>query len=126
MREATAISLNAEFEKLTFLPDRLPDTNAVGWFSELAAYRDGAIFIVHYTGNGEWERHPKGDEIVFVFEGETTLVLLMGGREVRKPLEHGQLIVVPANTWHRFESPMPVKVLTVTPQPTDHSLDRPQ
>jgi trans-aconitate methyltransferase len=32
----------------------------------------------------------------------------------------------PANTWHRFESPRPVKVLTVTPQPTEHSTDWPQ
>jgi mannose-6-phosphate isomerase-like protein (cupin superfamily) len=126
MSGATAISLNAEFEKLTLLPDRRPDTNAVGWFSELAGYRDGAIFIVHYAGNGEWERHPNGEEIVFVVEGETTLLLLVDGREVRKPLRHGQLIVVPENTWHRFESPSPVKVLTVTPQPTDHALDRPQ
>jgi mannose-6-phosphate isomerase-like protein (cupin superfamily) len=124
--EARPISLSAEFEKLAFLPDRRPDTNAVGWFSELAAYRDGAIFIVHYAGNGEWERHPNGDEIVFIVEGETTLVFLIDGREIRNPLRHGQLVVVPENTWHRFESPSAVKALTVTPQPTDHSTDRPR
>ena len=126
MSRATTISLDAEFEKLTFLPDRRPDTNAAGWFSELAEYRDGAIFIVHYAGNGEWERHPNGDEIVFVVDGETTLILLEDGREIRKPLQHGQLVVVPENTWHRFESPKAVKVLTVTPQPTDHAKDSPQ
>src|SRR5262245_1860127 len=113
MSGATAISLNEEFEKLSFLPDRRPDTNAEGWFSALAAYRDGAIFIVHYAGNGEWERHPNADEIVFVVEGETTLVLLRDGREIPIPLQNGQLIVVPQNTWHRFESPRAVKVLTV-------------
>ncbi len=125
MSTATAFSLNEEFEKLTFLPDRRPDTKAAGWFSELSAYRDGAIFIVHYAGNGEWERHPKADEIVLVVEGETTLVLLVNSREIRTPLRQGQLIVVPQNTWHRFESPTAVKVLTVTPQPTDHSADCP-
>jgi mannose-6-phosphate isomerase-like protein (cupin superfamily) len=126
MTGATAISLDQAFEKLSFLPDRRPDTNAVGWFSQLAAYRDGAIFIVHYAGYGEWERHFKADEIVFVVEGETTLVMLVDAYELRTPLQQGQLVVVPQNTWHRFESPTPVKVLTVTPQPTDHSADRPQ
>ena len=58
MGEVRAISLSAEFAKLEFLPDRRPDTNAAGWFSELAAYRDGTIFIVHYAGNGEWDAIP--------------------------------------------------------------------
>ena len=61
-----------------------------------------------------------------VAEGSTTLVLLSGGQEERTPLNGGQLVVVPQNTWHRFESPEPVKVMTVTPQPTDHSAVRPE
>src|SRR5262245_55337564 len=125
MSRTTTISLGAEFEKLTFLPDRRPDTNTTGWFAELAAYRDGAIVIVHYAGHGEWERHPNCDDIVLFCDGKTPLVLLMNGREIRNPLQPGQLVVVPENTWHRFESAQAVKVLTVTPQPTDHSKDSP-
>ncbi len=63
---------------------------------------------------------------MFVVDGETTLILLMDGREIRIPMQRGQLVVVPRNTWHRFESPKAVKVLTVTPQPTDHSKDSPR
>ena len=37
----------------------------------------------------------------------------------------GELIVVPQGTWHRFESPEPVEVVTFTPQPTDHQVVRP-
>ena len=37
----------------------------------------------------------------------------------------GEMIVVPANTWHRFETDG-VKLMTVTPQPTDHSVERPE
>ncbi len=62
---------------------------------------------------------------MFGVEGDTTLVFLVEGREIRRPMQEGQLIVVPENTWHRFESPRAVKVLTVTPQPTDHSIERP-
>ena len=36
-----------------------------------------------------------------------------------------QLVVVPQGTWHRFETPDSVLVMSVTPQPTDHSTDLP-
>lgn len=41
------------------------------------------------------------------------------------PPPPGELIVIPQGTWHRFESPEPVKVVTFTPQPTDHQVVRP-
>lgn len=91
----------------------------------LANYRDGAIFIAHYAGNSEWERHPAGDEIVLVIDGSTTLIMLVERSEVAHQLRSDEFRVVPQNTWHRFETPDVVKVLTVTPQPTDHQVERP-
>jgi mannose-6-phosphate isomerase-like protein (cupin superfamily) len=47
----------------------------------------------------------------------------------------GMVIVVPQNTWHRFEAPDGVSLVTATPQPTEHltfatddprSLDKPR
>ena len=32
---------------------------------------------------------------------------------------------LPGGTWHRFETPEQVKLLSVTPQPTDHTPDQP-
>ena len=129
MPEATLISLKSAFSRLKFLADRTPETTdeeARDAFASLSDYRDGGLFIGHYTGNSEWERHANGDEIVFVVEGETTLILLIENTEVSNKLGEGELLVVPQNTWHRFESPKEVKVMTVTPQPTEHSIDRPQ
>ena len=37
----------------------------------------------------------------------------------------GELVVVPQGTWHLFETPDRVQLLSVTPQPTDHAVDRP-
>ena len=91
----------------------------------LSEYRDGAVFIGHYAGDSKWERHSNGDEIVFVIEGETTLILLVGGKENPNTLGQGELLVVPKNTWHRFETSKAVKIMSVTPQPTDHSIERP-
>jgi mannose-6-phosphate isomerase-like protein (cupin superfamily) len=120
------ILLPDAFAGLTFLPDRQPDSTGIeDSFTRLADYRDGGIFVTHYAGCSEWERHSHGDEVVMVLDGRTTLVLLLDGEEVAHDLGPQSLIVVPRNTWHRFESPDGVKVLTVTPQPTDHMLDRP-
>tara|TARA_Y100001934_G_C12374447_1_gene788382 strand:+ start:2540 stop:2737 length:198 start_codon:yes stop_codon:yes gene_type:complete len=45
-------------------------------------YRDGGVFIGHYSGSRAWERHPQGDEIIMGIEGYTTLILLEDGVEV--------------------------------------------
>ena len=35
-------------------------------------------------------------------------------------LNAGMMVVVPQNTWHQFEAPDGVCVMTATPQPTEH------
>ena len=128
MPKATPISIEAAFTQLKFLANRTPETSdkeAEGAFAMLSEYRDGAVFIGHYAGNSKWERHSNGDEIVFVVEGETTLILLVKDKEIPNTLGQGELLVVPKNTWHRFETSKAVKIMSVTPQPTDHSIERP-
>ena len=124
MSTATPISIADSLARLTFLFDRTPDTSEAesqDAFAMLCPYRDGGIFIGHYAGYSEWERHGAGDEIVYVVEGQTTLFRLEQGQEVASTLGPGELMVVPKGTWHRFETPDGVKIMTVTPQPTDHS-----
>ena len=113
---------------LTFLSDRTPETTDEGSaeaFSELSSYRDGGIYVGHWAGSSEWERHPVGDEIVMIVAGATTMFFLTDDGEVSTDVAAGEIIVVPRGTWHRFETRDRVKVLSVTPQPTDHSADRP-
>ncbi len=128
MSTPKVISLTDAFQQLTFVGNRRPDSSEselAGAFAELSAYRDGALFVGHYAGNSEWERHGQGDELVYVVEGETILVLLQENAEIRNRLQAGELLVVPQGTWHRFETPDAVKIFTATPQPTDHSLEHP-
>jgi mannose-6-phosphate isomerase-like protein (cupin superfamily) len=61
-----------------------------------------------------------------VLDGETSLVLLDDGEERKITLKKSELIVVPKKTWHRFESPKGVKIMTVTPEPTDHQIEKPK
>lgn len=113
---------------LTIKSDRTPtttDEELADAFARLFDYRDGGVFVGHWAGTSEWERHPAGDEIVMVIEGETTLTFLVEGNEQPAPLHGGELVVVPQGMWHKFDTPNAVKVLSVTPQPTDHRPSRP-
>jgi uncharacterized cupin superfamily protein len=122
------ISINEAMAALRFLSDRTPtttDEEAGDAFRELSSYRDGGIFVGHWAGDSEWERHGVGDEIVMVIEGETTIFFLTDEGERSANVRAGDLVVVPQGRWHRFETPTAVKLLGVTPQPTDHSAGRP-
>ncbi len=129
MLKATSISIDKSFEQVKCLEGRTPETTDVqaeGSFAKISDYRDGGVFIAHYSGNSEWERHPNGDEFVQVIDGETNLILLSNNIETANRMKKGELLVVPQNMWHRFETPDGVKIMTVTPQPTDHSITRPE
>ena len=63
-----------------------------------------------------WERHPAGDEIVCLLEGETTLVLERGGTQESVRLGRpGEYVVVPKGTWHTARTAVPTRMLFVTP-----------
>jgi len=120
--KAIPINLLRSFDVLTRLEDRTPDTTddeSGNSFAMISEFRDGGAFVSTFSGIGEWERHSNGDELVFAVEGQTDLVLLIDGEERRNTLDQGSLIVVPKSTWHRFET-NGVKILSLTPQPTDH------
>ena len=117
------VSIVEAVGELAFLALRTPTTTAeeaAGAFRNLGRYRDGAIFVGHWAGTSEWERHAVGDEIVMVLDGETTIFVTGADGETPHALTAGDLVVVPCGAWHRFETPVGVKVLTVTPQPTEH------
>ncbi|GJL80742.1 MAG: hypothetical protein DHS20C01_03760 [marine bacterium B5-7] len=128
MNTTRKISIVDAFAQVQFLPDRtpdMPDDISENAFAKVCDYRDGGVFIGHYAGASPWERHSQGDELVWIISGQTTLIAYIDGEERRETLSAGEMLCVPANTWHRFETAVEVKVMTVTPQPTDHSIDLP-
>jgi quercetin dioxygenase-like cupin family protein len=117
------IDLTAEFGRLTMLEGRSPtttDAEKKSAIARLAPYRDGAIFAAKFAGTSDWERHPQGDEIVQIVDGTTTLHLMTAKGRQSLALTAGMMAIVPQGTWHRFEAPDGVCVMTATPQPTDH------
>lgn len=122
---ATIINLAGELEKLTMLRGRRPETTeaerkASGGFVNIAPFRDGHVFGVKFSGDAAWERHPNGDELVQIVEGATTLHVMSDSGLQSHVLKPGMLAIVPRNTWHRFEAPDGVALITATPMPTDH------
>tara|TARA_R100000005_G_scaffold96421_1_gene83137 strand:+ start:3438 stop:3827 length:390 start_codon:yes stop_codon:yes gene_type:complete len=120
-----AIDIKSVLEGLTPLRGRGGETTeaeAAAAFATLETFGNGAVFTGSFDGMSEWERHQGGDELVHILEGETELTILTDAhnREVLT-LKGGMLTVVPQGCWHRFNAPSGVTVLTVTPQPTDHS-----
>ena len=121
----TIVDVKSEFAKLSMLKGRRPDmteadrkgTNA---FKTLTPFRDGNIFSAKFSGNGAWERHPNGDELVQVIEGETKFHIITDEGLQTHLLKAGMLVVVPQNAWHRFEAPDGVGLMTATPKPTEH------
>lgn len=119
-----AINIAQEMEGLIFLQGRTPETGPEEEdraFATLARYRDGGVFAGGFSGQSPWERHPNGDELVHVLDGATTLTIMTEqGPEVLH-LSKGMLTVVPQGHWHKFDAADGVTVLTMTPQPTDHT-----
>jgi len=120
---ATLIDLNTELAKLKMLRERTPQTTRAerqGSSAQLTPYRDGAIFTTKFAGEGAWERHRNGEEIVHILDGDTTVHLMTDSGSETVELHTGMIAIVPQGAWHRFSSPGGVTLMTVTPQPTDH------
>ena len=119
-----AVDIQAELAGLPVLEVRGPETTeaeAEAAFATLAAFRDGAVFAGSFAGESPWERHAKGDELVQVLSGATTLTILTEDGPQSLEMKAGMLTVVPQGCWHRFHAPEGVTVMTATPQPTDIS-----
>src|SRR5262249_4902214 len=121
----TIVDLKAEFARLSLLRGRTPQMTEAerkqsGAFATLAPFRDGNIFSARFSGDGAWERHPNGDELVQIVDGTATLYIMTEDGAKTYPVSAGMMVIVPQNTWHRFHSPDGVSLMTATPKPTEH------
>lgn len=65
---------------------------------------------------GSWERHPAGEELVMLLDGDVELVLEIEGGEKRVALTRpGSYVLVPTNTWHTAKVRAPSRMLFITP-----------
>ncbi|WP_162818241.1 cupin domain-containing protein [Aquirhabdus parva] len=63
-----------------------------------------------------WERHPAGDEILYLIEGRLLLTLLLEDKQEKSiDLLTGQVFIVPQGIWHRIHVIEPAQLLFVKP-----------
>lgn len=64
-----------------------------------------------------WERHPAGEELVCLLEGEVELHLEKedGSRDSVVLQKAGDFVLVPPNTWHTAKVRRPARMMFVTP-----------
>ena len=120
---AQAYDLEEVLDTVTFLEGWTIHTDTKGTFERVADYRDGGIFTGGFSGTSQWERHPSGDEIVQILKGSVMLTLKSEDKIENVDLTAGMIAIVPQNTWHQFNAPNGVTLMTTTPQPTEHIED---
>jgi len=69
-----------------------------------------------------WERHPTGDELLYVLSGQIDLLLDRGSGPRTVRVHADESVIVPTGTWHRAVISEPSRLLFVTPTPalTEH------
>lgn len=76
---------------------------------------------------GTWERHPAGDEFIYLLEGQADFVCHTGDGETVTRLDTpGQFAVVPRNVWHTARTSVPTRALFVTPGAGTQHCDDPR
>jgi quercetin dioxygenase-like cupin family protein len=63
----------------------------------------------------QWERHPAGDEVVYLLSGRVDVVQDHDGTEVTIPLRAGEAMINPKGVWHRGVVHEPGNALFITP-----------
>jgi len=120
-----AVDIRGAIAGLPVLKGRTADSPAKDEdqaFAQLAPFTEnGGVFAGSFQGESPWERHRRGDELVQIIDGETTLTILTDEGPQVLEMKAGMVTVVPQGCWHRFQAPKGVTVMTATPQPTDHS-----
>jgi len=119
-----AVDIHEAIASLPMLRNRRPDTagpELEAAFAQLAETANGGVFAGSFEGESDWERHREGDELVQVLRGATQVTILTRDGPSVLDMKAGMLTIVPRGCWHRFQAPDGVTVLTLTPQPTDHS-----
>ena len=68
-----------------------------------------------------WERHPAGEELVFLISGRVDLIQELDGEEHRIELHAGDAVLNPPGVWHTSDVHEPGDALFITPgEGTEH------
>jgi len=73
------------------------------------------VGVSRFAGPSHWERHPAGDEMLHILEGEVEITTLTDEGPVQSAARAGSLFICPRGLWHRLVPRSPVSLLFATP-----------
>lgn len=80
----------------------------------LGSLNGAMVGVVRFRGLTPWERHPGGDELLYVIAGGVDVTVLDGDAVRVAAVGAGQLCVVPRGLWHRQRAADDTALLFVT------------
>src|SRR6266478_5834651 len=88
----------------------------------LASLNRCTLGVTRFSEPSHWERHPAGDELLHVLEGEADVVTLTEDGPVRSTVRAGSIFICPRGLWHQVLPRSPLSMLFATPgEGTEHS-----
>jgi quercetin dioxygenase-like cupin family protein len=90
-------------------------------FVNLGPLNVSTMYLGRWTGQSPWERHPGGEELIHVLEGEVVLTIVSAGKQEDTTVQSNCLFIVPQGVWHRQTSRSGVTAFYATPTPSDFS-----
>lgn len=113
----SAIALPALLRQLPTLVVSAATTaeEANGAVRELGWLNDRMLGVMRFSGQTPWERHPGGDELLHVLEGEVEITVLADSGPTVIRASAGSVFVCPQGLWHRQYAPDAVTILFGTP-----------
>jgi mannose-6-phosphate isomerase-like protein (cupin superfamily) len=98
------------------------EEDAIAAERKLASFNQCMVGLVRYWGQPPWERHPGGDELLHILEGEVDVIVLTDGGPVHEIARAGSVCIVPQGLWHRTHARAAVTLLYMTPaEGNEHS-----
>ncbi len=93
----------------------------VSFWSLEENFNGGSVWVGRFTGMSPWERHPDGEELLHVLEGEVDVTVITKEGPTTTVLKSGSVFVVPRGLWHRHYAREEVLEYGATPGKTEHS-----
>jgi quercetin dioxygenase-like cupin family protein len=88
----------------------------------LASLDQCTLGVSRLSTPSHWERHPAGDEMLHILEGEVDITVLTDGEPVHSTARAGSIFVCPRGLWHRLRPRAPVSLFFATPgEGVEHS-----
>ena len=76
------------------------------------------VGVMRFAGETPWERHPDGDELLHVLDGEVDVEVLTDDGSALVAIPAGHVFVCPRGLWHRQRPKTAATILFATPTAT--------